>query len=882
MRGSTRSLRRHGWGGEGYTAPTLRTPAIPPPLRSLLPLASLVPLALVALGSLAAGACSTSAAPGAAAPPSTLVAGGFTISVRPDTARLSVLSPTGAPLLEGIDTSTDVGKPQSMNDDAPPMTGFAIRDLATQYKMQYGAFSATDDTSKPWRVVTRAAVAGQRVDLFTSDGARAASIAFTRGDSNDHLVARITAGDGAPALDAGPAAPRRRISWGFACNASDRFVGFGAQTWGVDARGETLPIWVQEEGIGKDLTTDDPKGLWYLVGRRHSAYMPLPEFLSRRGYFAVADNAARSTFALCSERSDVARMELELPVTLNLFNGPALEDAVSRATAHFGRPRVPPAFAFAPWNDAIFGSANVRRVAQKLRQVGAPSSVIWTEDWRGGDQNGNNYTLKEEWDVDRTLYPDFESVAADLHAAGFKWLVYFNSFVQQDSKAWPETAPNGYLITQPGGAPYTFTDAKFKPASMVDLSKPSAVAWAVSKLSAAIALGADGWMGDYGEWLPTDAQLAGGSGLDLHNEYPLLWQKAQRQALDAATAADGIERLSFVRSGWLGTAPLADVFWAGDQRTDFEADDGLPTIIPIGAGVGLAGVSTFGSDIAGYQSATNPTTTRELFFRWTELGAWSPVMRTHHGTQPALEWNWEGDDASTAHWVRYAKLHIALAPLMRGLAQAAHDTGIAIWRPLALEFPDDDASWPVADEILLGPGLLVAPVQTAGATSRAVYLPPGTWFPWDGDGSVPGPARLTAPAALEAIPVYARAGTIMPTFPDGVQTLTREPSSAPGASSAAQDRVVYAFAGAPGRFTEAPDSGGLSYALAVAPPTATTSWNGAPLPACDANLDAPCVETGPGPIKAHVTGPGTLSTGGATLTASGGDATRKLTLVVRR
>ena len=92
----------------------------------------------------------------------------------------------------------------------------------------------------------------------------------------------------------------------------------------------------------------------------------------------------------------------------------------------------------------------------------------------------------------------------------------------------------------------------------------------------------------------------------------------------------------------------------------------MPTILPIGIGVGLSGVSTFGSDVAGYQSATNPTSTKELFFRWTELGAWSPVMRTHHGTEPKLEWSWESDDDSTAHWVRYAKLHMALAPTMRG------------------------------------------------------------------------------------------------------------------------------------------------------------------------------------------------------------------------
>ncbi len=829
-------------------------------------------------------ACGSSSSPAPTAPaPASFGVGAFTIELGEATANLSILAPGGAPLFDGLDTSTAVGKPQSANDDAPPLTGFAVRDLATTWKMQYGSFSAADDTTQPWRVVTRASASGDRVDLFTADGTRVASIAFSRGDEDQHLVAAITAGDGAPPADGGDTAKHRRISWGFGCTADDHFAGFGAQTWGIDGRGETIPIWVQEEGIGKDLTTDDPTGLWYVVGRRHSAYMPLPEFLSRRGFFAVADNAAKSTFALCSEDPNVGRMELELPVTLHVFYGPDPHDAVSRATAHFGRPRVPPAFAFAPWNDAIFGSANVRRVATKLRQVGAPSSVIWTEDWRGGTWNGNNYTLNEEWDVDRTLYPDFESVAADLHAAGFKWLVYFNSFVEQDSKAWPETAPNGYLIGQAGHAsatPEVFTDAKFVNASMVDLSNPAAVKWAVGKLSAAIALGADGWMGDYGEWLPTDAQMVGGTGLDLHNPYPILWQQAQRQALDTAIAADGVERLSFVRSGWLGTAPLADVFWAGDQRTDFEVDDGMPTVVPIGAGISLAGVSTYGSDIAGYQSATNPTSTKELFFRWTELGAFSPVMRTHHGTQPSLEWSWESDDDSTAHWVRYAKLHVSLAPFLRSLAQAAHDTGISIWRPLAMEFPEDAASWPVPDEVMMGRGLLVAPVQKAGATSRSVYLPPGTWFPWSGGDSLPGPATLTAAAPVTEIPVYALAGTIVPTYPDGVQTLTVEPSLAPNASQTGDARIVYAFAGAPGHFVESPDTGALAYTLTVTPVEPST-WNGTALATCDAADDPPCMTRANRTTTAYVTGNGTLVSDGATLVASGAYASRALTIVLR-
>jgi hypothetical protein len=229
--------------------------------------------------------------------------------------------------------------------------------------------------------------------------------------------------------------------------------------------------------------------------------------------------------------------------------------------------------------------------------------------------------------------------------------------------------------------------------------------------------------------------------------------------------------------------------------------------------------------------------------------------------------------------VLYAKLHMSLAPYMRGLAQTAHDTGVSIWRSLAVEFPGDEASWPVADEVMVGGGVLVAPVQAAGLTSRSVYLPPGKWFPWGGGVSVIGPTTVTAQAPVTAIPVYALAGTIVPTFPDGVQTLMKEPSSVAGYSTAGDDRVVYAFAGASGSFTESPDWGGLLYTLASAPAGGPT-WNGASLGGCAATPAPPCATSTTRQVTAYVVGPGTLVAGGASLVVTGGSATRKLTLQI--
>ena len=324
------------------------------------------------------------------------------------------------------------------------------------------------------------------------------------------------------------------------------------------------------------------------------------------------------------------------------------------------------------------------------------------------------------------------------------------------------------------------------------------------------------------------------------------------------------------------------MIWAGDQRTDFEADDGLPTILPIGIGLGIVGISTYGSDIAGYQSATNPDSTKELFFRWTEIGAWSPVMRTHHGTEPKLEWSWQSDADTTAHFQRYAKLHMALVPYLEGLAQVASTTGLSMWRGLMVAFPDDVTSWGVKDEVMLGDGVLLAPVMTMGATSRSVYLPafgamgapltPPRWYPWAGGASIAGGATIEAQAPVTEIPVYAAGGAVVPTYPDGVMTLVHGSAQVPDASSVGDDRIVYAFLGADEAAFDEFDVQ-LGYVLEAGRRRDGGRWRcdlgGAALPACAAGATTDCAAATADGVTAYVTGPGTLmvKAGGATAAA---------------
>lgn len=825
-----------------------------------------VPIALF----LSLAACAESDPPPAAPPVELAVGGGFDATIR-DGDRLVVASHDGRVLLDGLPKG-------DVPAEGPPLVGFAVRAITTSYEMKFGSFKPTDVAGGPWRGVDHLAHRSEAgkpvVDVLDASGVALAHLTFDA-PAPGHLVVALTPGDG----------PERRFSWGFACDEGDHFAGFGAQTKDVDHRGQTVPTFVQEEGVGK-IDSDDYSGAWFLEGRRHSSQLPIPEYLARRGYVLTAETNRRAIFALCSESASAARVEVDLPAKLHVFDGPKPADAIERATAAFGRSRMPPKVAFAPWNDAVFGSSNVRAVAKALRDAKVPTSVIWTEDWRGGDLKADGtYALKEEWEVDATLYPDMAKLASDLHAGGFDFQVYFNPFIYKSSKAWGETQPAGYLVKHPDGSDYVFGGAKFTDTGLLDLDNPAARAWAVQKMRSAIALGADGWMNDFAEWLPTDGVTAAGPSMERHNVWPVKWQETAREAIDGVK--DGQERLFFGRSGWLGTPQLADVIWAGDQRTDFEPDDGMPTVLPIGIGCGVVGVSTFAHDVAGYQSVNNPTSTKELFFRWTELGAWTPVMRTHHGTIPAQEWSWSKDAETTEHFRRYAALHMSLVPFFEGLAKLASTTGLPIWHGLMLDFPEDPACWPITDEVTVGGAVLVAPVMKAGATSRSVYLPAGRWYPWAGGPALQGGAAIDAAAAVGEIPVFARAGAVVPAFPDGVMTLVHGSAAVPDASSVREDRVVRVFLGASGEHTEA---SGLGYALEhVADGSGAASYRfaGKELAACAMAPVAPCVEAAAGGAVARVTGPGTLEivAGGATmdrLKITGGAASRALTLIVRR
>lgn len=664
----------------------------------------------------------------------------------------------------------------------------------------------------------------------------------------------------------------------FSMAADEAFFGLGSQTVAMDLRGRRYPLWTQEQGIGKP----EDGGLFPLNNVPEAAYAPMGVWHSSAGYSAVLATDAYTELDLTGDTGTL-RCHGELPAFV-LIDGATPRERLRKVTDIIGRIDTPPAWMFAPWNDAVGGPERLRAVAETLRENGVPSSAIWSEDWIGGSEGPSGYRLSYAWAWDPAQYPDLAADVAWLHARGFAFLAYFNPFVPDTTAMWDEGVAGGFLIESPEGGAYVFPDPAGRSASLVDLTNPAAVAWLSGYLTtAAETLGIDGWMADFAEWLPTDAIVhSGESAWLVHNRYPLMWQKVNRDVMTEVhgggpSTAEGW--LYFARSGWASThgatGPLAPMLWGGDQDTDWDRDDGLPSVIPIASHLGLSGVPIFGSDIAGYSSFQAPPTTKELFFRWDSMSALHGVMRTHHGSSECANWSFDRDEETLAHHRRWASVHARLLPLLTSLAREAGETGLPLVRHPWLVEPTHRALWTgTPDLFFLGDDLLVAPVVTEGATERTVTLPGAGWWPLFATApladaaATDGTVTLTTPAGPTELPAFVRPGSAIPLARRVVDSFygATEPDITDLSDLTGVTVALYPDAG--GAVPER-TLGDLTLAASGLTPAAalrTASWEGKPLSPCTLVSPVPPCATEAGAL---VIPPGVLQAGAATITLGG-------------
>jgi alpha-D-xyloside xylohydrolase len=486
------------------------------------------------------------------------------------------------------------------------------------------------------------------------------------------------------------------------------------------------------------------------------SYVAIPLVYTPTGLGLYADTVFDTNFDFNAAGSAFDLRVANTPVTFYFLSVPNPKAILEQYTALTGRPENPPLWTFGPWITALQGRAAVLEEAQRIRNEGIPASALWIFDELDEPDNlGWPFWFS-------SYYGDPRAFNDILHAQGYKVLGYVHPYLRERMIPYPTPSPTynkaaaeKLMVTGIDGLPH---GPMFEPVRTgnLDFTNPRAVDWWQEMLTHAARDQAwDGWMEDFGEYVDDSDHLAAGDGTRLSEVYPLLYHKITSRIVLALNP----NIVSFARSGFVGTQQFP-MLWGGDQSHDWRRDTGLPSVITAGITAGMSGYSTWGPDIIsdGYD--------RELWFRWAEFGALTPVMRDHPWSRPKFSVDLWHDPGTIALFRRYAILHTSLLPYFATYAAEAHRSGVPILRHLVLEYPDDPRAATAEYQYLLGESLLVAPVIEQGAVTRKLYLPKGDWLNyWTGD-HLSGGADVTVPAPLDQIPILVRAGAILPFKPE--------------------------------------------------------------------------------------------------------------------
>ncbi len=504
-----------------------------------------------------------------------------------------------------------------------------------------------------------------------------------------------------------------------------------------------------------------------LFAQRDDTYCYVPLLFSSAGYAILVESVARCLWDLQATDPGVTSATVAAAaVDVRLFRGMPAE-IIRNSTLQTGRPLLPPPWVFGVWKTTLGGTEAVLRQAQALLDRDIPVTACWTYDYFD-EQTNTGCGLAGTYPPGE--YGDLSNLTSSLHGLGYRVLGYVQPALYEGSLLFEDARKQHFLVHRRDGSPGTFP--YFNPVlrpqvhsflepggAYLDFTVPEARRWFQGLLDGALDLGFDGWMQDMGEHLTDDVRLADGStGAAARNRYAWLYHEAAHEIWAKREAA-----AVFARSGTLGSLSLVSALWPGDEHADWSADRGLPSVIPAGLSAGLCGVTAWGPDIGGLVDGRDGgvgSLDEELWIRWCQYGALTPIMRDHLGFKilsrdPIDMWS---TDRTRRVFRAYASLHIRLFPYLYRLAREGHATGMPILRALLLEYPDEDVAWTIGDEYLLGPNLLVAPVHEKGVSERRVWFPPGAWHSWWDDSVYEGPTWHDVPAPLEQIPLFRRGG----------------------------------------------------------------------------------------------------------------------------
>ena len=541
-------------------------------------------------------------------------------------------------------------------------------------------------------------------------------------------------------------------------NKSEGFYGTGEIFTEFNLKGQKATIWVAEHINVKQTTI---KMLNNLVGLKnlnfcrkfgaYESYYEQPTFISSNKYFYHSDATARSVFKFDKDQTIIQTDQIA-PFWISYAED--FESLMTNLTDIVGRQPELPDWVYDGQILGIQGGTDI--MMEKYNKVVAHNGKvngIWIQDWEGRRVTAVGKQLFWNWEWDKELYPNLDKKIKELNKQGVKVLGYCNPFLAIEKPLYKEATAKGYCVKDKDGNDYLVKITTF-PAAMVDLTNPDAYIWIKEIIKKnLIDFGLSGWMADFGEYLPTDSVLFSGENAEyVHNTWPALWAKVNREAVEESGKLGEI--MFFTRAGYSGTPKQTLMMWNGDNHPDFSKDFGLPSIVPAMLSLTMCGCGLSHSDIGGYTSIMNLRRNMDVYKRWFEMNAFSPLMRGHEGLNPDINVQFDADDDILEFASKMSRIHAALKPYLKEAVAKNAKEGVGVVRPLFFYY-DEKEAYNNGYEYLLGRDILVAPVMRPKATKRKVYLPDDEWIHlWSQQEYKGGTYVIDAPYGQ--IPVFVR------------------------------------------------------------------------------------------------------------------------------
>ncbi len=508
-------------------------------------------------------------------------------------------------------------------------------------------------------------------------------------------------------------------------------------------------------------------GVWNYRGEsvdlsQENTNIAIPLLLSSNGYGIFWNNTSRSR--VNNRFVNVLYLSSEVADTIDYYflYGPDFDKIIASYRALTGDAPMFARWAYGFWQckNRYKSQPEILDVAHRYRAEKLPIDNL-VQDWFWWNRKGEH--------VFNSNYPDPKGMLDDLHKNNFHLMISVWPFFEPGSKEYEFMDRQGWFIdrTKFASPPYHADQMAVYDATNPDARK---YYWGLMN-DALFKIGVDAW------WLDTTEpetenqeenillghKLFIGSGDRYANLYPLMTTAAVFEGQRGASDKKRVFILS--RSAFAGAQRNAVTAWSGDILESWLS---FKRQIPAGLNYSLSGMPYWTTDIGGFTGGGNLNDPhyRELYVRWFQFGAFSPIFRTHGTRSPDANELWSYGPEAEKTLVAYDRLRYRLLPYVYSLAWKVTDERYTLMRPLVMDFRDDVTAQNIGDQFLFGPAFLVNPVTEQGATRRSLYLPKATWYDfWTGARSEGGQS-IDAPAPLDRMPLYVRAGSIIPLGPD--------------------------------------------------------------------------------------------------------------------